>query len=321
MNTHTIAPMLLAALTMALSPASNAQPLRDHVAAEPQSVDFGDVLPGRTAERNVAITNVANFPITIRSARATCDCTIPTLSARRIEPGSSINVTVAFDASRLYGPQQPSVIIVFAEQIPPLRIEGRADVNHGIRFSDAPVPGSVRLISADAEPFRVLSVNAVPRDAGPAADANHTVSLLPAAQTPDFPGAERWAAIVTDDADAPVVVVPALDARPNTAPRSWTIDQSLRVLDPIVPGHTTTFEVGFTGLRAGTLDAFDALRITTHNAEAGLLGLETAASGTRARFYLRAHDDAQDVAAASITVEAQGASGTIDAYAGVKTPR
>lgn len=332
MIVHMVWPRHVAALALALigplslAPAAAGKPA--YVVAEPASVDFGDVAPGASVTRTVTLQNDAHFTVHVRSLRPSCDCTVAKLPRdTKIDPGKTLDLTLTFNAKDKEGPAEASVVVLFAERIAPLRIEGKANVNRGIRFETLDVPGPAggdvevaRLTGAHGQSFRVLSVDGRPprslagvEGVTPAA-VHHDVPIEEAAPSaPGFPGSKRWAVIETDDPGSPVVVVPALNA-PESGPRPWTISKPLAVLGWMGFEHDEVIEVLLTGLRGSSLNAIERIDVDVHGAQAGLLGIEPAPSGMNARFYVRAEVDATGIVAASLRITAAGHTETMDVY-------
>lgn len=298
------------------------------ILAEPAEVDFGDVAPGASVTRTVSLKNEGRFSVRIRSLRPSCECTVVELPFNtEIPPGGSLDLPITFSATTREGPTRPNVVVVFAERIPPLRIEGRANVNRGIRFETRKAIGPrgegvevARLVSVDGRPFRVLSVNGRPprtlQDVEGVTEASlaHEVSISAPATPGIFPGDDRWVAIETDDPKAPVVVVPAPGAERPAGARSWTISDPLRVLGRMTPGEDETIEVFLTGVRGTALRAIERIEADQRGAEAWLMGIEPAPAGMAARFAVRPVEDAPGVVAVTLRITARGHTETLDVY-------
>lgn len=320
---------LFAALVLAFAPSALAQ--ATHIVANPATVDFGDVPPGVAVTRTVSLENVGNFPLHVRSLRPSCECTVAKLPRdTEILPGESLALDMTFTGTEREGPTTPSLMVLFAEQIPPLRIDASANVNRGIRFSveeahdpqGAPIPVA-RLESVHDRPFRILSVNGrtpvTPMGATSASEAApaHLVGIAPApAGAVAFPGESRWVAIETDDPDAPVVVVPAPGADLDSERRSWTVSERLLVLGPLAHAEDSTFTVLLTGARGEPLNAIEALHMDTHGVDGGLLGVEAAPSGMNARLFVRPLRQS-GVIAATFNITVNGHTETLDVYGAV----
>ena len=299
----------------------------EQVVADPTTVDFGDVAPGVTVTRTVTLRNTGNTPVRVRAVRPGCECTASDLHPNtQINPNQSLDVTLTFKARAREGPTESNVIVLFAERIPPLRIEARANINRGIRFETRGVPGPdgaevpvAALEAAHGQAFRVLSVNGgtprTPEGVEGVTDSSpvHKVRIDAPASMEKFPGSERWTAIETDDPNSPVIVVPAPTA-PTTGPRSWTISEPLHVLGLMPAGKDEFFDVILTGVRGNSLKAIELIEVDSRGAEAGLLGIEAAPSGMNARFFVRATEDAPGIIGVTLRITAQGSTQTMDVY-------
>lgn len=76
-------------------PRDKAQPA---IAMSENSYNFGSIGPSDVVERNFAILNTGDAPLTLSRAYTTCGCTTANISASTIPPGRVATVTLTFDA-------------------------------------------------------------------------------------------------------------------------------------------------------------------------------------------------------------------------------
>ena len=64
------------------------------LSVEPAAFDFGNVLPGKVLQRDVALRNVGDAELVIKEVLTTCDCTVVGEYATRLAPGSGTSLRV-----------------------------------------------------------------------------------------------------------------------------------------------------------------------------------------------------------------------------------
>ncbi|MDG4949969.1 DUF1573 domain-containing protein [Weeksellaceae bacterium KMM 9724] len=78
---------------------------------ESDTYDFGDVQANSTTERVVEFTNTGEGPLIIKSAKASCGCTVPEYSETPIAPGEKGSLKVSFKAPGNNGKQTKTVTL------------------------------------------------------------------------------------------------------------------------------------------------------------------------------------------------------------------
>ena len=81
---------------------------------EVTTVDYGKIEKGAEPVRHFKFTNTGNEPLMIKSAKASCGCTVPTYPMEPIMPGESANIDVRYDTHRV-GPFSKQVTLTTNE--------------------------------------------------------------------------------------------------------------------------------------------------------------------------------------------------------------
>lgn len=68
---------------------------------EEETHDFGELLQGGDASTTFRFTNTGTEPISIRLAKGSCGCTVPTWPQEPIAPGATGEIFVKYDSNRL----------------------------------------------------------------------------------------------------------------------------------------------------------------------------------------------------------------------------
>ncbi len=78
--------------------------------------DFGKIIQGSVVKHTFIFTNKGTTPAVIKSANASCGCTIPTYSKEPIAPEGEGSVTARFDSSGKLGVQAKTVTVVINDE-------------------------------------------------------------------------------------------------------------------------------------------------------------------------------------------------------------
>jgi hypothetical protein len=129
MNRRTIG--VLAILTVIFLTACNSQ--TPQIALEMQSFEFGDVVNGTIAEKDISITNRGRAPLTLEEIATSCGCTTAEVNLTTIQPGESAVLHIEFDSGahgpemtgelmrevfmRTNDPQSPEVLVTFTVNV------------------------------------------------------------------------------------------------------------------------------------------------------------------------------------------------------------
>ncbi|MHC5210049.1 MAG: DUF1573 domain-containing protein [Planctomycetota bacterium] len=123
------------------------------VSAEPEVVDFGDVLDGEPTLATVKFTNICDEDVPVRQVRTTCGCTVATvhgpdgaqLTARppkpemlvtTLAPGEAISVDVKMDTSHANGQIEKQLQLFITDPVlPTLQVPVRARVTRAFAVS------------------------------------------------------------------------------------------------------------------------------------------------------------------------------------------
>jgi hypothetical protein len=112
------------------------------LSAQPASFDFGNVLPGKTLQREIVLRNVGDGELRIEGVSTTCDCTVVGDYAKKLAPGDSTSLRVQLTTPTAAGrteqtvsidtndPERPRVEVGVAATVvapPPRRTDGASD--------------------------------------------------------------------------------------------------------------------------------------------------------------------------------------------------
>jgi hypothetical protein len=81
------------------------------IKVEPESFDFGNVLPDKTLRKEFTIRNFGNAPLELENVSTTCGCTAAIAGTKRIEPGGSTPLRVTFQTRRFSGKVERRVLV------------------------------------------------------------------------------------------------------------------------------------------------------------------------------------------------------------------
>ena len=73
-------------------------------------IDYGEIEKGSNGVRVFAFKNIGNAPLVIENVYSSCGCTVPTWTKTAVAPGSSGEIQVKYDTSRI-GPIRRTITI------------------------------------------------------------------------------------------------------------------------------------------------------------------------------------------------------------------
>jgi hypothetical protein len=100
-----------AALVLATAAGAGDSPPAPRIRAEPESFDFGNVLPDKTLHKEFTIRNFGDAALELESVSTTCGCTAALAGTKRIEPGRSTPLRVTFETRRFSGKVERRVLV------------------------------------------------------------------------------------------------------------------------------------------------------------------------------------------------------------------
>ncbi|MDA1008894.1 MAG: DUF1573 domain-containing protein, partial [Planctomycetota bacterium] len=224
------------------------------VIAIPSSLDFGFLSPGQDASGIVVIKNNGEAPVTIVTAKAGCKCTtINSLDGTMIASGATADLNITLTGAEAQGIRRASVVITFANDVPPLTIPLQGEVALPIRS----IPPYVNLVGGgsstgrlvieanDGTPFSLCAVNGEPPVVSggynPATDAPRPRFLLEY-NLSDATAIPTYLLIETNRPDCPLVDVKV--RHESTLPRATLKMSNYRQnLGAMVPGVKREFMV------------------------------------------------------------------------------
>lgn len=93
---------------------------------EKETYDFGTIAQGEKVHYDFKFKNTGKIPLLIKSATASCGCTVPEYSSTPIKPGEEGVIKVVFDSQGKMGKQDKVVTVVSNAnpEIPQLHLIG-----------------------------------------------------------------------------------------------------------------------------------------------------------------------------------------------------
>ena len=104
----------VAATTIALLMAPSVRadgPAGARLAVEPGSFDFGNVRPEKRLLKELVLRNVGDAELEITKVSTTCRCTVAGAYLKRVAPGASTTLRIAFTSPPAAGPTEQTVTI------------------------------------------------------------------------------------------------------------------------------------------------------------------------------------------------------------------
>lgn len=115
-------PALVLIVLLALAGYAISDRLSSRFAAAPRDVamevvecELGEVPPEAKIVRTIALANTRGPPLTIRSIQRDCQCTVETVSDKRILPGQTVQTQVEYTTPAASGPIQHAIQIDYEE--------------------------------------------------------------------------------------------------------------------------------------------------------------------------------------------------------------
>lgn len=114
--------------------------LRQSIAPEARSHDFGTVARAAKTEHRFVIQNVLDSELHISAVRASCGCTTPIIETRTIKPGKSGSILARFNTGTFTGDRKATLTVTFSK---PYFTELQLNVRGYIRSDVVFNPGEV----------------------------------------------------------------------------------------------------------------------------------------------------------------------------------
>ena len=152
------------------------------LSASPETVDLGDLVPGRATSGTVRLRNVTDREIRIASALASCGCTAVDWPREPIAPGAEVEATVSMTPGDSQGEVLAKTVAFMVKGSSPAVVSVRGKVGTFLtcepRMLDAPPEREgepkgalVRLVATDGIPFRVVGIEPALATPGPSQPA------------------------------------------------------------------------------------------------------------------------------------------------------
>lgn len=81
------------------------------LAVEPPSFEFGNVRPEKTLRKELVLRNFGDAELVIKKVSTTCGCTVAGAYAKRVAPGASTTLRIAFTTPAAAGRTEQTVTI------------------------------------------------------------------------------------------------------------------------------------------------------------------------------------------------------------------
>jgi len=282
----------------------------------PGGFDFGTVAPNTVNEVRMRLTNRGTEPITIVMTSADCKCTVPEeLDGSVIAPGETIPMIATIDMRAAPGIKESKVLLNFKSGLQPMQtalIKFKGEVAMAVRAEPAYVDalkgvtsGTVRVVSMDGRPFRVITAAGAPPRYGdgfdPARDEPRLAYTLRweveyPARTEDCSGERLWWVVETDHPDCGVLPLrirhecTGVLVDQHYRQRGWLFNQYMVNAGVMTPGESVDLDVGVRRLGQRATSGIDAAESRTPDATAefvDILDLPGEESTVRLRFTVK----------------------------------
>jgi hypothetical protein len=254
-------PMALAMMVATPQAVARGDTQAPQVSLTPGQIDFGKVAPGTRHAGSFTIANHGSSAVTVKSVVPSCKCTgVTALAGTVIAPGASVKLDATLDVPTTPGEKDAKVFVTFDGYAQPLIALLKADATLPVRATPAYIDalkgvasGTIRLVSEDGLPFRVLSAGGVaPVYEG--FDAAHDAprsqyALKWTAPTQPCESMPLWWIVETDRADCPIIALRVRHectgsrADPTKADRFWFFPEPIAVAGRLNPGASTLVTV------------------------------------------------------------------------------
>ena len=266
----------------------------------PGGFDFGTVAPNTVNKVRMRLTNRGAKPIAIIMVSSDCKCTVPEeLDGTVIAPGQTIPMTATIDMRAAPGVKESKVLLNFKSGQQPMEhalIKFTGEVAMAVRAEPAYVgaqrgvtSGTVRVVSMDGRPFRVITAGAgPPRYADgfdPARDEPRLAYTLRwevhyPTQTEDCGDERLWWVVETDHPDCGVLPLrirhecTGLLVDRSYKERGWLFQQQHMLNAGVVtPGEPVELDVSVQRLDQRATCGIDAAESQTPDATAEFIGI------------------------------------------------
>jgi len=102
----------MALAVLALAPSGRADgPAGARLAVEPASFDFGPVRPEKTLQKELVLRNFGDAELVIKKVSTTCGCTVAGAYLKRVAPGASTTLRIAFTTPAAAGRTEQTVTL------------------------------------------------------------------------------------------------------------------------------------------------------------------------------------------------------------------
>jgi len=89
------------------------------LAVEPASFDFGNVRPEKTLQKELVLRNLGDAELVIKKVSTTCGCTVAGSYQKRVAPGASTTLRIAFTTPAAAGRTEQAVTLETNDPVHP----------------------------------------------------------------------------------------------------------------------------------------------------------------------------------------------------------
>ncbi len=162
---NTTPPNISKAKTDPVTPTEPAVVLPQAIEASPAILDLGTFSTSEKSTGTVKLTNIADEPVTVISARASCGCTTSDFKKNTVlNPGESTDITITMDGKGKARKLSKTVTFTIDGR-PPLRLAVNGQTISFVNLDVDPLviddetgSSTVTLTSTDGQPFKILSI-------------------------------------------------------------------------------------------------------------------------------------------------------------------
>lgn len=308
------------------TPAQTAPAVQIPVTIVPQNIDLGDMMPETKKMGEVMITNVGSTPLKILEVRSTCNCTVPELPEKVIQPGATVPLRATFESPQYMGPVRRNVYVFFEGYGQPVKIDIDSRVNYGVKAIVKYVPegqyrlGEFTLEDIMGRPFRVLAANRQPPvfldGFDPAKDPPRSKYVVKV-DLQNIPEAElpKWFMVELDHPTAAVVDMRIIRGDPK-APKpvsgGWQLSHERVLMWQMKPGASKEIGVVLKNLNPGLPADIDKLRPSNDQVKATFVRFEQTPEGPKAIIRIDTNAESSGLLFSTITMATQGTEQTFD---------
>ena len=142
-----------------------------HITFQELQHDWGEIDQGSVATYSFDFVNDGDAPLELYDVQSSCECTVPTPSAKKIPAGGNAQIDITFDSERFTGnvtkeitvtsndPTQPEVLLHLYATVRPGVLVEPATVEMGVIPRSGGAHQTITLTASDGTPFQVKELS------------------------------------------------------------------------------------------------------------------------------------------------------------------